>query len=96
MVGPWGQVLAERAEVLTGRKASDDERAAGEALWDRLVAEYLDTSEGVNAWGKRNAGAFEGVGSLALDFPAIDTEGQTFKLSDYRGEVVLLDFWGFW
>jgi hypothetical protein len=22
--------------------------------------------------------------------------GKEFKLSDYRGKVILLDFWGFW
>ena len=90
------KVLAERADVLTDRKATDDERAAGEALVDRILAEYLDTSEGVGIWGDRNRGAFEGVGQLAPDFPAVDTDGQAFRLSDYRGQVVLLDFWGFW
>ena len=23
-------------------------------------------------------------------------DGVTFKLSDYRGKVILLDFWGYW
>jgi AhpC/TSA family len=36
------------------------------------------------------------VGMLAPDFEAPDQDGVTFKLSDYRGKVVLLDFWGFW
>ncbi|MDF1800405.1 MAG: hypothetical protein P1V81_14600, partial [Planctomycetota bacterium] len=90
------ELLAERAEALGGRRATPDELARAEALWDRLLADYLDTPEGVSAWGRRNAGAFEGVGSMAVDFPAIDTEGKAFRLSDYRGEVVLLDFWGFW
>jgi peroxiredoxin len=30
------------------------------------------------------------------DIVAKDTDGVDFKLSDYRGKVVLLDFWGFW
>jgi cytochrome oxidase Cu insertion factor (SCO1/SenC/PrrC family) len=25
-----------------------------------------------------------------------DQDGVTFKLSDYRGKVILLDFWGNW
>ena len=33
------------------------------------------------------------VGSKAPDVEAEDVGGETFKLSDYPGKVVLLDFW---
>ncbi len=36
------------------------------------------------------------VGMTAPDFEAVDQDGVKFKLSDYRGQVVVLDFWGFW
>ena len=36
------------------------------------------------------------VGMAVPDFTAKDIEGAEFKLSDYKGKVVLLDFWGFW
>jgi len=39
---------------------------------------------------------FLAVGKVAPDFEAIDGEGKKFKLSDYRGKLVMLDFWGFW
>jgi thiol-disulfide isomerase/thioredoxin len=35
-------------------------------------------------------------GSLAPEFSFVDTDGNTRKLSDYRGKVVLLDFWASW
>lgn len=35
-------------------------------------------------------------GLLALEIDGEDIEGQPFKLSDYRGKVILLDFWGNW
>jgi len=35
-------------------------------------------------------------GSLAPEFSFVDTDGNTHKLSDYRGKVVLLDFWATW
>jgi len=35
------------------------------------------------------------VGQIAPDFEVSDQDGVRFKLSDYRGRVVLLDFWGF-
>jgi len=36
------------------------------------------------------------VGHLAPEIEAEDLSGVAFKLSDYRGKVVLLDFWGNW
>ena len=36
------------------------------------------------------------VGAVAPDITAKDTDGKEFKLSEYRGKVVLLDFWGHW
>ncbi|MCK6446602.1 MAG: TlpA family protein disulfide reductase [Planctomycetes bacterium] len=36
------------------------------------------------------------VGMLAPDFETVDEHGNPWKLSDYRGRVVLLDFWGLW
>ncbi len=36
------------------------------------------------------------VGKTAMEIEGEDTDGKTFKLSDYRGKVVVLDFWGHW
>ncbi len=36
------------------------------------------------------------VGMTAPDFETTDQDGKSFKLSDYRGKVVIVDFWGFW
>jgi peroxiredoxin len=36
------------------------------------------------------------VGNLAPEIEGEDLEGVAFKLSDYRGKVVVLDFWGDW
>jgi hypothetical protein len=36
------------------------------------------------------------IGTAAPEIDGIDVDGVKFKLSDYRGKVVLLDFWGFW
>jgi peroxiredoxin len=36
------------------------------------------------------------IGKVAPDIEGEDIDGRRFKLSDYRGKVVLLDFWGNW
>lgn len=37
-----------------------------------------------------------GIGCVAPDIEGEDVDGKKFKLSDYRGKVVVLDFWGDW
>jgi len=36
------------------------------------------------------------IGKVAPDIKGVDLDGVDFKLSDYRGKVVVLDFWGDW
>jgi thiol-disulfide isomerase/thioredoxin len=36
------------------------------------------------------------VGDLAPEISGEDLDGKVFKLSDYRGKVVMLDFWALW
>ena len=37
-----------------------------------------------------------GTGSIAPDWTLSDSQGRTHSLKDYRGKVVLIDFWGTW
>ena len=36
------------------------------------------------------------IGKAAPDITGEDIDGKEFKLSDYRGKVVVIDFWGHW
>lgn len=36
------------------------------------------------------------VGDTAPDFQLVGLDGQVYKLSEYRGKVVMLNFWGTW
>jgi hypothetical protein len=36
------------------------------------------------------------IGEVAPEIDGEDIEGVRFRLSDYRGRVVVLDFWGNW
>lgn len=35
-------------------------------------------------------------GDLAPDISGVDMDGVAFKLSDYKGKIIMLDFWGDW
>ena len=37
-----------------------------------------------------------GLGMTAPDITGPDLDGTTFSLSDYKGKVIFLDFWGDW
>jgi hypothetical protein len=74
---------------------SGDEKTA-RALAQRLVKEYGETSYGKRAGGLIFQLDNLGIGKVAPDIEAEDQDGITFKLSDYRGKVVVLDFWGWW
>ena len=76
--------------------------AEAEKLYEQIAADYAD----VELWSERSlADAAKGelferrnlaIGKVAPDIVGKDADGVEFKLSDYRGKVVLLDFWGFW
>lgn len=36
------------------------------------------------------------IGKPAPEIVGSDMDGTPFRLSDYRGQVVMLDFWGDW
>ena len=73
----------------------------GEALLERVVAEFGSVATPRGAIGERaKSDLFEmrnlAVGKPAPEIVGKDLDGVEFKLSDYRGKVVFLDFWGFW
>lgn len=49
-----------------------------------------------NATGNRASAALPAIGMIAPEIEGKDLDGVSFKLSDYRGKVVVLDFWGNW
>jgi len=99
--------LAKEFEDLFGKayleelQRQDRARAIkeAEALFEQAVASYGDVKipEGGTVGAKAKAELFEirhlSIGKEALDIEGQDQDGKRFKLSDYRGKVVLLDFW---
>jgi hypothetical protein len=85
-----------------GDDAQSKKRAAeAEKLLEEVVTKYPDAK----AYGRPLAGLAKGalfeirnlaIGKVAPDITGEDIDGKAMKLSDYRGKVVVLDFWGNW
>ncbi len=93
-------VIASRAD-----RAQDDEAAAmrknAKALFVEVVQSFGDVESRRGTLGDSASGdIFEieqlAIGCEAPDIEGVDLDGVVFKLSDYRGQVVVLDFWGDW
>ncbi len=72
-----------------------------EGLYQSIVDNYADVAMGNRTMGKvAEAALFEirylSIGKIAPDIEGKDFDEVAFKLSDYRGKVVVLDFWGDW
>lgn len=92
-----GQACLAIAQKLKGR--SEDKKA--EAMFERAEKEFGDIDTGRGTIGKTaKAELYEirnlGVGKPAPDITGEDIAGKPFKLSDYKGKVVVVDFWGDW
>ena len=66
------------------------------SLFERLQKEYSDTRYAKQAEGSIFEMENLQIGKTAPEMEGTDHEGKTFKLSEYKGKVVVLDFWGFW
>jgi hypothetical protein len=80
---------------------ADKLEAESAAFYERTIKEYADVKVfnrplGPQAKGELNEMRHLSVGKPAPEITAEDIDGTKFKLSDYRGKVVLLDFWGNW
>jgi len=78
----------EEVDAVARTAAIADVRQANERATD---AELKERCEGI---------LFEqdhlAIGMTAPEIEGNDLDGVAFKLSDYRGKVILLDYWGYW
>lgn len=75
----------------------DPEKAkARAAALNRLIKQYGDTSAAKRAEAEIFEAENLAIGKAAPEVLGADQDGKEFKLSEYKGKVVVLDFWGFW
>jgi len=103
-----GQLLAGKADKATDKAEGDKVAAEAEKYLTAAIDLYskgqtVDPKEEKetdrlrkSAEGELRALRTLRVGMVVPDIKGPDLDGKEFKLSDYRGKVVLLDFWGNW
>ena len=95
-----GQAAMSLGQLLRNKSGSGNSVEA-EKLFERVTKDFADVKSYRGTLGEA-AGAqlFEirnlSVGQVAPDIEGPDVDGKTFKLSEHRGKVVVLDFWGDW
>jgi cytochrome oxidase Cu insertion factor (SCO1/SenC/PrrC family) len=57
---------------------------------------FAPPNQGDTPQQQQRSGAGPQIGQVAPDIEGEDLDGTKFKLSDYRGKVVVVDFWGDW
>jgi hypothetical protein len=94
-----GKQLVARTDTL-GDKLDEANKVAAEAekYLARVVDEFGEDNPALKRDAEKELKAFRvlRVGKAAPEITAADLDEKEFKLSDYRGKVVLLDFWGNW
>ena len=92
-------VMMERYEDLleiftVAEQQTPDEKFILERL--SFIHERLGNAELAEVYGRKFDPRYELLGMPVPDFSATDLEGYPISLQDYRGKVVLLDFWVLW
>jgi hypothetical protein len=81
------------------RSADENQRKESEKLFEEAVDKYADVKTAFDGTVGRKAKSelfdlrYLSVGKAAPEITGTDQDGKPFKLSDYKGKVVLLDFW---
>ncbi len=88
------------ADMLAGEGKPDTLKEV-EALYETVVKKYASVERRGVPIGKSAKDAlfaiqYLSIGKEAPEIAAEDLDGVEFKLTDYRGKIVLLDFWGNW
>ncbi len=90
---------AERyEEMLEAFKEAEQQHPDAEPILWRLAYIYrkLGNTELADVYDRKADPRYELIGKPVRDFSATDLDGNPISLQDYRGKVVLLDFWGVW
>jgi NADPH-dependent ferric siderophore reductase len=88
--------LLARGSALCSKYIGKRDSEEGRQYLERVVKEHGDSKQAARAKAILFSLDNLQVGMVAPDFESVDLDGQKLKVSDYRGKVLVLDFWGDW
>jgi hypothetical protein len=79
-------------------KEKEETTKEAETLFEKVVKDYANDNAAVANLAKSELREMRllGIGKTVPEIEGKDLQEKEFKISDYRGKVVLIDFWGFW
>ena len=91
-------VVGQYEDMLEAFKEAERQHPDAEPILWRLAYIYrkLGNTELADKYDRRADPILELIGKPVPDFSATDLNGNLISLQDYRGKVVLLDFWAIW
>jgi hypothetical protein len=101
LAGEFAELFGKQYLETLLRQDGDKAEREIEAVFNEAAQKYGDVklADGETVAQRANTELYTiqnlSVGKEALDIEGDDQDGHSFKLSDYRGKVVLLDFWSF-
>jgi hypothetical protein len=96
-----GQKLKMAAEQAGTKEKTEAMTKEAETLLERVTREFAEVKHGRGSLGDAAKNVLNelrnlGIGKVAPEIAGEDIDGKTMKLTDFRGKVVVLDFWGDW
>jgi hypothetical protein len=90
------QSVKGAAALALGQIHVQENPKEAEKFFNLVVNQYGTAEQKQAAKGELFAMQNLAIGKVAPEIDGEDVDGKKFKLSDYRGKVVVLDFWGDW
>ena len=84
------------ASLALGQMLANENPTEAEKHLNAVIEKYGSKNQKEQAKGALFEMHHLGIGKVAPEIEGEDVDGKKFKLSDYRGKVVVIDFWGDW
>lgn len=94
-VAAWTH-FAQQKQAIESADMDSEEYKHARAILMATMPKLTDPSLAAQIQGAIDLREKLSPGSIAPDIAGVDLDGEEFRLSDYKGKVIFLDFWGDW